>query len=573
MKLKLALAILFASPIPAQSFRVIGCSTDCATVFFLSEAKQPYQQQHSGGKLFRLNDSGLFLEKSFDPNPNALGVTDYFDMQDVGLSANTPRSIVARRICPGATAISCIALLQTRFFNSTGAQIGTARGAATLSPSGTLALARNNAGLGNTLYEILRIEPTPTVIRSFTLIGARAGAILDDASFAICSGDGLLLAWPEESPLKNLSPCQQVQPGFEAGEFYVWQQRPDGKLRLHSVKRQSQTLLLDDLPIATSLTVTRNGMVFGIISNPQDDSRKLLVASLTGQPAPILSRPDVNIDSFIASSDGNIVWYFTTNRALHKWNLSTGDDVIYMPDFPSLTSTTPPIATRGSLLALHGVGLSGAATCTIVTSSATTYRCPFIPSSGPDLAFVQIPWELPPQIGDSIQLKLSEFRPTFFEASLDQPVPIFDLYPAFLGIFHAGFRGVVSTTQPAQPGELMQIYMVGLGPVEGAALTGQPWPIDLALPIKNNEFNCTLSTPSQTNTRPLAVTYAGSAPGLLGLYQVAVQLPTTLDSNPEALLTCGFAKYQARALLPQTQKNLLTLPLQEPVQSNYVRYR
>lgn len=542
---------IMASQIAAQNFRAVDCSSNCSSAYFISNAKQPFQSQHSGGKLFRVNSGGLFVEKLLELQQNSIGVTAFFDIQDVGFSGGLLRSIVTRRFCSPEVATACNGLLQTRFFDSRGTEIGQAPGSAKLSPSGNFALAQTSAGLGAIRYDVLRIEPLVSELRSMNILSGGPGAILDDSSAAICSSEGLILSWSGElpgPPLTQISGCHELQPGFEAGEFLIWAKKPNGRLRLFSVNRQMQKVLVDDFPFSTNLTVKRNATVLGLTQDAQMPFRKLVLATFAGGSLSFSSGPEAAIGSFTSSLDGRIVWYFTTANALHKLDLTTRDDVTYLPDLASSTYTDPIVAARGSLIALKGAGLLGNASCTLTTADSLQYRCPFIPSGNPELAYVQIPWELPQGNGDSLLLTLSDFSPTFFEVVSTQRIALLDFYPGFIGIFHSGFDGSVSTLRPAIPGESLQLYMVGLGPVDGPVNTGLPWPANLALPLSSRAFSCTLATSGTSlELRPI---YAGSAPGMLGIYQVSIQLPELLDSSLNSTLRCGIGQFQASVPLP-----------------------
>jgi uncharacterized protein (TIGR03437 family) len=112
-----------------------------------------------------------------------------------------------------------------------------------------------------------------------------------------------------------------------------------------------------------------------------------------------------------------------------------------------------------------------------------------------------------------------------------------------VGILHANSRDPVSYSDPSHPGEVVAAFLTGLGPVSPPAVTGQPAPLNgtshLQLP-----FNCVwedFTASYQFRTLPAIVLFAGLAPGLTGVYQVNVEVPTNITverSSTSASLLC-----------------------------------
>jgi uncharacterized protein (TIGR03437 family) len=101
--------------------------------------------------------------------------------------------------------------------------------------------------------------------------------------------------------------------------------------------------------------------------------------------------------------------------------------------------------------------------------------------------------------------------------------------------------GAVSglTSQPASPGDYITLYGVGFGTVTPSIPAGQVAPA----------ATTNLTTPVQVlfGTTPATLTYQGLAPGLVGLYQFDVQVPTVPANNATELTIM-----QGGATLPQT---------------------
>jgi uncharacterized protein (TIGR03437 family) len=114
----------------------------------------------------------------------------------------------------------------------------------------------------------------------------------------------------------------------------------------------------------------------------------------------------------------------------------------------------------------------------------------------------------------------SPYAPAFFAWPGNQVVAT---HLDFTDAAKAGtFPGI--TTVPAQPGETVILYGTGLGPTNPSA------PIGSVVPATGVYETATLPTVTLNNS---SVTVVGAAltPGAVGLYQVAIQIPTTMANG------------------------------------------
>ena len=140
---------------------------------------------------------------------------------------------------------------------------------------------------------------------------------------------------------------------------------------------------------------------------------------------------------------------------------------------------------------------------------------------------LQVPWELAGQTQASLvgagngqtsapqTANLAPFAPAIFtmDASGGGQGAILD----------AGYR-LVDSSNPANPGDTVQIYCTGLGAVTHQPATGHPAP--------SNPLAQTTTSPTVTVNGGLApVAFAGLAPGLVGEYQVNVHVPGSASSQ------------------------------------------
>jgi uncharacterized protein (TIGR03437 family) len=108
---------------------------------------------------------------------------------------------------------------------------------------------------------------------------------------------------------------------------------------------------------------------------------------------------------------------------------------------------------------------------------------------------------------------------------------------------HADYS-VVSDSNPAQPGETIQIYVTGLGNVYPPNPDGAAGPTN---PLSNttNQFTIDFG-----GTAAPAPAFVGLAPALAGLYQINVQVPTGLSSGTYLLGIYGPDSYTDQAAIP-----------------------
>jgi uncharacterized protein (TIGR03437 family) len=120
----------------------------------------------------------------------------------------------------------------------------------------------------------------------------------------------------------------------------------------------------------------------------------------------------------------------------------------------------------------------------------------------------------------SVNVETVMFAPAFFAWPNNQVVATFQdfSYAAASGTF----SGV--TTTPAKPGETIILWGTGFGPTNPAAAEGEETP--------STTTYSTQTLPTVTVNNVSATVYgAALAPGFAGLYQVAIQVPSSLSSG------------------------------------------
>jgi uncharacterized protein (TIGR03437 family) len=199
----------------------------------------------------------------------------------------------------------------------------------------------------------------------------------------------------------------------------------------------------------------------------------------------------------------------------------------------------------GSLLTVFGAGVSGSSPLDQAASlplpaelAGTRVLLDGLPApiyavanvGGAEQANVQVPW----QLTGKQEITVVVSRGTESSESIRVPVA-----PASPAVFTTGgTRGIVTynTTgrlvtpaEPARPGDLLVVWATGLGPVDNEPASGHPGP---RTPLARLRETAEVTLAG----RPARVLFAGLAPGLVGVYQVNIEVPPDAGSGDLDLL-------------------------------------
>jgi uncharacterized protein (TIGR03437 family) len=274
------------------------------------------------------------------------------------------------------------------------------------------------------------------------------------------------------------------------------------------------------------LSISNDGsLMLGLITGP--NPAQLLLVHTDGSGSRQLTFDPTGVQSIATlSGDGSTVYVVTGDGKLLKIATATGAITQVIGPTAQIISQTGAFV-PGSQVRLQGTGLSQK------TILATSFPAPdtlggtqvtlngqAVPllSVTPSEIVIQVPWNMP--VGPTIvAIQLAGVTPQFvpapFQTSVDAANP-WDL----AGPFHQDFSAPVGLYSPAQAGEIVNYYWSGLGPVTPRVADGIPAPPSplsvLATPLM------LISDPTQA---PCQIYYQGLAPGLVGIYQLSVQLP------------------------------------------------
>lgn len=251
------------------------------------------------------------------------------------------------------------------------------------------------------------------------------------------------------------------------------------------------------LGIANGVAVDAAGDLY-IADFSDNRIRKVSTVKAPGGPA-ISNGGVVNGASFAAApapvAPGSIISVFGTNLAT---------------DTGAAASLPLPTTILGAQLLINGVA------------------APLFFAS-PGQINAQVPWEVRGAGTISAQVVMNGTSSNTLAVNLADAAPgIFTLGPSSQGAVVIGsgefaaptgsiFGGVVPA-RPVKAGEVISIYITGLGPVSGSPVTGVGAPTD--------SLSTTSSPPTVTiGGVPAQVSFSGLSPNFVGLYQVNAQVP------------------------------------------------
>ncbi len=148
---------------------------------------------------------------------------------------------------------------------------------------------------------------------------------------------------------------------------------------------------------------------------------------------------------------------------------------------------------------------------------------------------VQIPWECAGLATVEMKVSIGEFSSAVQTLRLraSNPAPFEYFEPGSNRRYIAALDGsfaLISGSNPVRRGQVAQLYVNGLGPVDRTPGNGQISPSD---PLARTTTNPLVSI----GGRPAQLLFSGLAPGIVGLYQVNVVVPPDSPTGPEVELT------------------------------------
>ena len=253
-------------------------------------------------------------------------------------------------------------------------------------------------------------------------------------------------------------------------------------------------------------------------------------------------------DQYAAGANGNVVigsgksgYYFL--NVYVKAPVLTGSGVFLNPQGIVNTASYAPFEAQvapGEFLTLFGSGLSNSSTVATSLPLQTNLGGVQVSIGGNPMALYQVsptaiagivPYNIPTD-GSLISVQVNNNGTLSNTAMLYTGTTspgAFTLTQNGVGdgaILHGGTANAVTTSSPAKPGEVLSLFLSGLGPVSPAVQAGAAGPSSpLSYLVSGNLLGVFIDGIQAT------VNYQGLAPGLAGLYQLNVTVPSNVTAG------------------------------------------
>ena len=312
---------------------------------------------------------------------------------------------------------------------------------------------------------------------------------------------------------------------------------------------QVTTLVQSDQP-CTMQTLSADGTTVLFVSPANFDGSNAAglpecwLVGTTSKAIRSVGHDVAGIAEAVLSGNGNVVWAVTLAARLLRVDRGTGVTQEIIPQTVAVDQNAlsfPIVAAPGALAHLTGRGLAAqSATSTLPLATtvggvqllANGQPLPLLSVAPADIVF-QVPWDM--QGGRTLTLASTQSP---FEEPLSRDLEIQPSAPAFWltadgfpVIAHQDFHGLVYTSDPAHPDEILHFYLTGLGAVTPAVGTGQPAPLAPLSFMRDQVFVSWAGALPFNFPLGAKVLFAGLAPGLVGLEQLDVQVPHEAPSQ------------------------------------------
>ncbi len=298
------------------------------------------------------------------------------------------------------------------------------------------------------------------------------------------------------------------------------------QLIAHDVASGNETIISNTPPgNLFSLSATGRYVLYGsyIFSAGSLVPVTLVSDITTGQSYPIPLATGESMVAGVLNSSGTIAFITTSTARIVQATISSGQTV-------AVTEILPPVNYVSNLQTLFSPGSLTRLSASVASDAASLQgkllmdgqAMPVVSYSGGTIT-AQVPWE--------VRTGSRPFQINLPSASLFLQASNVNVIPAFAEFEQAGARpnlfGAKFLTEdfsalaanPLPPGAILHAYLTGLGPVSGSAQTGVAAAAGALIPIQG-----ALTCQFLPQSAPAQTLFAGLAPGLLGIYQVDLQL-------------------------------------------------
>ena len=400
---------------------------------------------------------------------------------------------------------------------------------------------------GSSIVELHDLETGTTVHPPVQAASSRQAVTSDGRVLGFDPQTGALILW---SPQGAQSLTTSEQPAIaivnDAGTWVVYQAAQTlGTYHLRALQLSNgRDVLLASSATGFDASISNDGNLVAYVAVPGIGQ---VAQVLTIHPdgtgnAPLTSFP-LEVDEAVIAGGGGTVFAVTGSRVVAIDSLSGAVQELIGPTPVCNAGFLALIP--GSILPIRGSGMADSTEVAPVPLPselggvrvlAGGAPLPIL-SVSPGEVWFQVPFEMATGATISVGLENS----SVFAGCPAVTVPVVERDPYFfdsamLIAAHQDWSSLVASDSPAQPGEVIHTYAVGLGAVAPAMTTGIPAPLGSLFPLAG-PFDCHVGY--GMDGQPLEVEFAGLAPGMIGIYQVDIMMPDVAGDTGWMLVNCG----------------------------------
>ena len=536
-------------PLLAQ-FQNLVTTDDGSVVYFSSALRQRGSEQFTHAKLFVLDAAGLrlYLQRPFErtTSPDATWpVSTYYSLESAAVDGSGSQvAVIARRDCFGGS--GCLPAPKIR------SELGEQqyRGRMSLSRNGRYALLSED---GSILSPVAVVDLQTGSRRDWlfprTARSRYGRRQVSSSGVAVTASSNELRVSTLESDRTITLPAPAENMAIDdAGRVVVYES--DSGVGLVDLKTgESWRLASRSGEGSMQPCLSNDGRIVLYI----DSGQAFAVTTDTSVARRLTSDP-AGIREVVLSGDGRIAYATTASGRLLRIRIDGSAVEELIGQTPVLQGNLASgAATPGSAFTVRGAGFASSQVSASPPLPVELNRVRLLldglpvplQTVEPARIVFQVPWETatgPHRLEivteangnfetEPVMLDIQRTVFAQFETLGREHGVSLSLLPYSLAA-HGDFSTVVTRANPARPGEIVHLYMTGLGPVAPPVRTGDPGPVqppaEVVTPVR-----CT------ANDSEAEVLFAGLAPGFVGYYQVSIRIPAEVQvPQGEALLAC-----------------------------------
>ncbi len=530
-------------------FSGLATPGDGSRVYFATPLRQKNTVQPWYGKVFQVDSAGLQLVLSREvvapPLGNSVGVlTNAYILNGASVSSDGKVFAAAGlRKCVGAGQFCT----RQEYYTTTVTAGGQAKdfpGQLQLSANGAWAFGAGSNGIFRQAAYLFNVATGEEVALAIPRLDGEFGVHVASSGRSVADDGTVVYYTYREVVIDRAGDMRRIAVGTDAvidrsGRTIVFVSSQS--IRLADSAGTGSSLLISD-GYAPSLSDDGGTLLY--LSNRTGKPQMRIFKFNTSSDLQLTS-DQTGIRQAVLSGDGSTVYAVTVGARLLKISVTTLAVQELIPRTPYLTVAGAVLA-PGKLASLTGVGLTDISFTADpplpesldgirVTIQGKTAR---MESVTPDAILVLVPPDVVPStngaLTSAVDVALTSSSP------FDSPhadLPIAQAAPEFLIVAganvllaaHQDWSALVSTDNPARPGEVIHTYAVGLGDTTPSVPYGEAAPARepfarVTLPIVCLSLSNTDST--------LPILFQGLAPNLAGFYQVDLRVPSPVpDGN------------------------------------------